>query len=389
MSFPDWADEQLSKDLSVLRDRGEGQQLEYMEGFPQNTKELAKEVAAFATSNQGTILIGVSDDGELVGLEEMGNSIARDRLLQRLEGICHGTVKPSITPSVRFAVESGKVVLILLVPKGGQPVYYSANVPYVRHVTSSRPAEPHEVMELISTYLKMAKPEANEQGSNESREFYSGLARILINILIYSDEASNREINPWLDMWRAEFGNAAAELRDLAAQEIATADGVRISLNQLSEALDQVESLRLYMGCGDELHQLTVQAANQAKALKAEWIDKFSLGQESFDEIKEIVTVTDRKLQDIVLRATDMMNSGRADELQSEVSSLGQVILQISYYNIQALGDHLPQELREIGRDLHLVETMRLLKDGGQSIIEKITSCSNRLKSVRQKFQET
>ena len=49
--MPEWADEQLSRDLSVLRARGENQDLEYIESFPQNVRELAKEIAAFATSN--------------------------------------------------------------------------------------------------------------------------------------------------------------------------------------------------------------------------------------------------------------------------------------------------------------------------------------------------
>jgi hypothetical protein len=48
---PPWADEQLSKDLPHLRARGENQDLEYMESFPQNMRDLGKEIAAFATSN--------------------------------------------------------------------------------------------------------------------------------------------------------------------------------------------------------------------------------------------------------------------------------------------------------------------------------------------------
>ena len=53
--IPAWADEGWSQDLPVLRARGEGQDLEYMEAFPQNTRELAKEIAAFAASNSGSV----------------------------------------------------------------------------------------------------------------------------------------------------------------------------------------------------------------------------------------------------------------------------------------------------------------------------------------------
>ena len=67
MAGPKWIDEALSRELPLLRDRGEGQHLEFMERYPENGYELSKEIAAFASSNSGTILIGVADDGSLAG----------------------------------------------------------------------------------------------------------------------------------------------------------------------------------------------------------------------------------------------------------------------------------------------------------------------------------
>ena len=125
-----------------------------MENFPANARELAKEIAAFATSNAGTILIGVSDSGELVGLPSCATADGRDQIIRRLEGITRGTVRPAVTPTARFALENGVIVLVLSVPKGLQPVYYSSNTPYVRHLTEARPAEPHEVIERVTEYLQ-------------------------------------------------------------------------------------------------------------------------------------------------------------------------------------------------------------------------------------------
>src|SRR5437899_2152508 len=94
--LPSWVDKALSADLPRLRSAGEGQALEYMEQFPENVHELGKEIAAFATSNPGVIIIGVADDGSVVGLPGAEAMSARDKWTQRVEGICNGTVKPPV-----------------------------------------------------------------------------------------------------------------------------------------------------------------------------------------------------------------------------------------------------------------------------------------------------
>ena len=156
MNIPNWADEPLSNELPVHRARGENQDMEYMESFPKNTQDLGKEIAAFATSNPGIILIGVSDDGELIGIDDTSTSEERDTYLRRIEGICKGTIKPAITPTVKFACEDEKTVIVIFVPKGRQPIYYSNGKPYVRHITESRTAEPHEVIEFIQKLLPVS-----------------------------------------------------------------------------------------------------------------------------------------------------------------------------------------------------------------------------------------
>ena len=60
MAKPEWINEALSEQLPLLRDRGEGQHLEFMISYPSNGNELSREIAAFASSNAGTILIGVA-----------------------------------------------------------------------------------------------------------------------------------------------------------------------------------------------------------------------------------------------------------------------------------------------------------------------------------------
>lgn len=381
MAIPSWADEKISNDLSLLRSQGEGQYLEYKEIFPKNTSDLAKEIAAFATSNQGTILIGVSDSGDLVGINGADNQEERDNLLKRLEGICRGTVKPAITPVAKFAIENDLVVLVINVPHGRQPVYYSNNIPYVRHLTAARPAEPHEVLELISEYVTNQNIGKSDNIPDVRSGFYSSLARVVGKALIYAEQANDRLINPWLDRWRSEFSYAAAELRELSVLDLAIEDNIIEELKELASSLDEVATMRLTLGCGEELKRLIEQAKVRLIKFKQNKIDSIPLSDDSLKQVKDILIVTGRKLHDLVSRSHNLVESGKIEELQAEASSFGHTLLQIAQYNINALGDSVKEELTSIGRTLHLVETMRLYMDGGKSM-QAILDCiseSNKL----------
>src|SRR5690349_931860 len=100
-----WIDERLSDELPILRARGEGQTLDYKKEIPSNAREIGRSVAAFATSNPGHILIGVNNDGALLGAPGAETPDGRDELVKRISGVCRITVKPSITPEFAFAVE--------------------------------------------------------------------------------------------------------------------------------------------------------------------------------------------------------------------------------------------------------------------------------------------
>jgi hypothetical protein len=387
--LPDWADVKLSNELPMLRAQGESQHLEYKEKIPTNMRELAKEIAAFATSNAGTILIGVTDSGDLVGIEEAQSMGGRDQILRRLEGICSGTVKPAITPSAEFAVEDGKAVLVLSVPKGRQPVYYSGNIPYIRHLTAARPAEPHEVLEIITEHL--ASTPGSQQGvlENKERVFYSRLAKILNDVIIYASEASDRMVNPWLDQWRSEFGYAATSLRSLSLEEVAIAEEIQDDLTNIARSLDAVAHLRLHMGSGPELDQLKNSAAEQAQQLIIKCSSKFKLDEDSLRHIRDMVLTLGRKLQMLASRAVDLVETGRTDELQSETSAIGLELLQMAHYNIDSLGKDVKDGLIDVGRRLHLIETVRLYMDGGQSqnaLIGSIANLSESLNAIAEKL---
>lgn len=390
MEVPDWAHANLSRDLPLIRSRGEGQDLEFKAEFPSNTRELGKEIAAFATSNTGTILIGVADTGDLVGLSECDTPDGRDRLIRRLEGISTGTVKPSITPTAKFAIEGDAIVLVVTVPKGSQPIYYSNNIPYVRHLTQARPAEPHEVIDYITSYNRDNSIVFQNDDNLEKAQFYSSMINVLTDILVIADESDERLINPWLDMWLSELEYAASELRDLAVTIFANNEGIAPKLQDLSKKLDIIANSRFHIGSDGDLKPRIIEIVEAVKEIAYEHISSFQLSETTLNQVKELIRTTALKVKSLHERAESMVDSGRIEELQSEASNLARPLTRAARYNIDTLGKGIKEDLLVVSRTLHLTETMRIRMDGGRSvdaIIDRIGDCANKLIDITNRLQ--
>ena len=385
MPTSQWIDEALSRELSLKRDRGEGQHLEFMGSYPENGHELSKEIAAFASSNRGTILIGVADDGSLEGLADMDTPEGRDLLCRRIEGVCHGNVRPAITPVIKFAREENAIVLAIEVPRGDQPIYYSKHTPYVRHLSQSRPAEPHEVIERVSEWLKSNPLGSTEEDSGD--RFTSELAAVLIEVLIDGGEVEDRNVNPWLDLVRTQLSAAAAELRHLAADDQAVERGLNERLRLLAEKLDSAVTHRLSMGpdSWNALVGYVADAVDQAAQLKADVIDIVPLSSQARNDIVDLVRRSARELANLDNRGEAMAEDGRVEELQEEASRIGRVLLKVAHYSFKASGSLPVTGIQKIGRELHLLEIERLYMDGGQSlrrIVSQVHDLNGRLQTL-------
>ncbi|MCK4418094.1 MAG: putative DNA binding domain-containing protein, partial [Candidatus Latescibacteria bacterium] len=89
-------------------------------------------------TNDGTILVGVSDSKDLVGTSlKMENQIA---------SVAH-SCKPSIFPKIKAVEVEGKTVLVVTVRKTGS-IHSSRNIAYKRVGSHDQPLSPGEVIEL-------------------------------------------------------------------------------------------------------------------------------------------------------------------------------------------------------------------------------------------------
>ncbi|MEO8186132.1 MAG: ATP-binding protein [Burkholderiaceae bacterium] len=364
MTSETWADPVLSSRLSEFSLAGEGQALEYKREMPSQVRDLAKEIAAFATSNDGYVLIGMADDGELVGLVGVANAKDRDALSQRIVGVCRD-IKPPVRPELMWANQDGKVVLAIKVSKGREPLYYVDSRPYIRHASVSRPAEPAEVIDAIRTYL--ATGGSAEDDSSEI-SFFTRLASVLAGTLRWGDtEPEMRSLTPWVNEW-AEFARQSASvLRDLGAEDKALEKGLEERLEQMAALLDEVAEFRHTLGSGNDFDSVTANACDAAQNLMDSCIRPVPVNASAQGEVQQFILKTARKLADLWRRAAKEPFGGQVERGQQECGQAGRKLMEFSYYCLGFLGDGDLQTLREIGRDLLSLEAERIYMDGGQS----------------------
>jgi len=90
------------------------------------------------------LLIGVTDDGTVVGYED-------DK--ERIEGVVKN-VSPVPTVNVDLVPYKERTIALVRVRKGPEPLYYANFRPYVRQGTLSRPATPDEVKSIFERYYR-------------------------------------------------------------------------------------------------------------------------------------------------------------------------------------------------------------------------------------------
>ena len=95
-------------ELQSLISGGESQFTEFKRELD-NTESIAGEIVAFANRDGGTLLIGVADDGTILGV------VDGEATVQRLTNICRDRCVPPISPVVTQEIADNKEVVVLRV----------------------------------------------------------------------------------------------------------------------------------------------------------------------------------------------------------------------------------------------------------------------------------
>ncbi len=150
-------------DVQKLIARGEGATLEFKSTVRMNLKtekfgkeiELAwlKGVAAFMNSDGGTLLIGVSDDGEILGVEQ-DKFDNEDKCRLHLKNLVNQHIGAELSPLIRFQVQAinSKPVVVVQCERSAKPVFLKGKNQeafYIRSGPSSVELSPREVLEYV------------------------------------------------------------------------------------------------------------------------------------------------------------------------------------------------------------------------------------------------
>jgi ATP-dependent DNA helicase RecG len=135
--------EQLIKNLIK---QGESGQLEFKEVV--RKEEIAKTLCAFLNAEGGTLLLGVNDDGKILGINEaeMHEAELREYLFQ--------SIIPE-APVTVFVEQVGlKKILALKVWNGSKPPYIFNGEIFIRRGSSTMKANGEEISKLINERQK-------------------------------------------------------------------------------------------------------------------------------------------------------------------------------------------------------------------------------------------
>lgn len=123
----------------------ESERIEYKSQMIEN---LYREVIAFANSDGGVIYIGIDDQGNLTGIDNV------DETYTRITNGIRDAIAPDVTMFVRYILQDNKVIQIEVGEGSYKPYYLKSkgmkpNGVYVRHGASSVQASPDQIRKMI------------------------------------------------------------------------------------------------------------------------------------------------------------------------------------------------------------------------------------------------
>ena len=146
------------KELKLILQEGESYKVEFKESI----SEIDKEIVAFANASGGTILIGVSDDNKIKGIN------ITNKLKSQIQDIAN-----NCKPSIKIFLEEIRNILIVNVGEGKDKPYQCSSGFYKRIGTNSQKLKRDEIVELFKSEGKVRFDEMIDDKFEYPKDFDS------------------------------------------------------------------------------------------------------------------------------------------------------------------------------------------------------------------------
>ncbi len=128
--------------------KGEGKKLEFKRELPSG-EAVAKTLIAFSNTGGGKLMIGVEDDGEIIGIDTSKYLELRDKISNYISDL----IAPIIIPNIYTVNYQNRVILVIEVFRGNMPPYHLRSLgiekgTYLRIGARNKPADIFAVDEL-------------------------------------------------------------------------------------------------------------------------------------------------------------------------------------------------------------------------------------------------
>jgi len=132
-----------ANDLFAMIANGEGQTVEFKRDISQRS-DTAGELIAFANTSGGTMLVGVNDDGQIVGVADP------DATMTALANISRDNSRPSLYPVIERVEVNGMTIIAVRVDKrAGPPYENNSGQCYVRVGAAKQLASPQQRARML------------------------------------------------------------------------------------------------------------------------------------------------------------------------------------------------------------------------------------------------
>lgn len=357
---PAWADAELSAKLEALAAGGENQEVELKRELDQ-LRDIAREIAAFATTNAGIILIGVDDDGVIVGVEKGLDATERDTLASRIEGICASAVRPHVRPGLRFGLVGDKVVAAIDVAKGSAPIYYANSIPCLRQLTSARAMSPDEVIDQVLAW------DEDRRGTSPLQVFIKKLDTVLVGADLALHAFTTR-LGEAKRSAQDELSAMSEQSRALAATTPQDAPPALPDLEALADDLFALAAWRPHAnGSRLETEARVQEVEGRLETLRARWLAPGSFPPRHDEAQRDAIRAAARRLASFAARIDKAPEQFTASDIQQEAGALGLEVFSLASSRF-GMGDaESIARLREIGAALREMEVRSTRMDGGRS----------------------